>query len=167
MERWSGIMRRVLNGITCILILLLAACGEESLGETSPHADPTPIATQHAPSTAATSTEPSPRPTEQRYPDIIDVQLTRNEDGTFDFAVTVSSPYDTPERYADAWRVVAPDGNVLAERELLHDHANEQPFTRTLANVTIPDDITIVTVEGRDQEYGYGGQTMQVTIPPP
>jgi hypothetical protein len=45
-------------------------------------------------------------PDEQRFPDIVDVAVTA-EGGTFRFDVTVSSPYDTPERYADAWRIVA------------------------------------------------------------
>jgi len=35
-------------------------------------------------------------------------------------------------------RVLAPDGAVLGEHTLLHDHANEQPFTRTQPNVIIP-----------------------------
>lgn len=102
---------------------------------------------------------------EQRYPDVLDVVLTPQDDDTFNVAVTLSSPYDSPSRYADAWRVLAPDGSVLGERILLHDHANEQPFTRSLSPLTIPEGITEVTVEGRDQEYGYGGKTVTLEVP--
>jgi hypothetical protein len=46
-----------------------------------------------------------------------------------------------------------------------HDHAAEQPFTRTQTGVEIPGDVTTVTVEGRDTENGYGGTTRTVQIP--
>jgi hypothetical protein len=100
---------------------------------------------------------------DQRFPDVVDA-AARSDGDAWSFEVTVSSPYDTPERYADAWRVVAPDGTVLGVRELLHDHANEQPFTRSLTGVEIPDDVATVTVEGRDSEYGWGGDTVTVTL---
>ena len=100
---------------------------------------------------------------DQQFPDILDVVVTPQGD-TFRFDVTVSSPYDTPERYADAWRIVAPDGTELGVRELTHDHAAEQPFTRSLADVVIPPDVTEVTVEGRDLVNGWGGGTSTVTI---
>ena len=49
-------------------------------------------------------------------------------------------------------------------RELTHDHAAEQPFTRSLTDVVIPPDVTEVTVEGRDLVNGWGGGTSTVTI---
>ncbi len=102
---------------------------------------------------------------EERLPDIEAVELTPAGDGTFDVSVTVSSPYDTPEQYADGWRVLAPDGTVLGEHQLLHDHASEQPFTRAQSGVAIPADIDEVTVEGRDLVNGYGGGTVTVPVP--
>jgi hypothetical protein len=94
----------------------------------------------------------------------VDVVVAAGNDG-FAFDVTISSPYDTPQRYADAWRVLAPDGTVLGVRELLHDHAGEQPFTRSLDGVTIPPGVPQVTVEGRDLVNGWGGTTMTVDLP--
>ena len=122
-------------------------------------------ATTTQPSTAPTSpaTSVATSPDEQQFPDIVDVAVTTEGD-TFRFDVTVSSPYDTPERYADAWRIVAPDGTELGVRELTHDHANEQPFTRSLSGVEIPPDVTTVTVEGRDLVNGWGGGTQTLTI---
>ena len=113
-----------------------------------------------------TSSVPAPAtvvPDEQRYPDIVDATVSPT-DGGWRFDVTVSSPYDTPERYADAWRIVGPDGTVYGIRELTHDHAAEQPFTRSLDGVSIPDDVTSVTIEGRDQRYGWGGATVDVVL---
>lgn len=110
-------------------------------------------------------TTPAENPEEQLYPDVVDVEVTRSGDGSYRFDVTISSAYDTPERYADAWRVKGPDGTVYGVRELLHDHASEQPFTRSLDGVEIPADVTAVTVEGRDLENGWGGATVEVEIP--
>jgi hypothetical protein len=100
----------------------------------------------------------------QRFPDVLDVEVRRAGE-TYEFEVTMSSPYDTPERYADGWRVRGSDGTVYGEHELLHDHAAEQPFTRTQTGVAIPDGVTEVIVEGRDGRFGYGGQTVTVSLP--
>lgn len=98
------------------------------------------------------------------YPDVVDVSVNGG-DGEYGFDVTLSSPYDTPDRYADAWRVVGEDGVVYGVKELTHDHASEQPFTRSLRGVEIPDTVNSVVVEGRDQVYGWGGATVSVTLP--
>jgi hypothetical protein len=76
----------------------------------------------------------------------------------------MASPYDTPSRYADGWRVMAADGTVFGVHSLTHDHAAEQPFTRTQSGVEIPDDIDTVIVEGRDISSGFGGATVTVTL---
>jgi hypothetical protein len=104
---------------------------------------------------------------EQRYPDVIDAEATRSDDGTWTISATLSSPYDTPERYADAWRVLGSDGTEYGLRILLHDHANEQPFTRSQSGIAIPDSVDIVTVEGRDLVHGWGGTTFDLTLPDP
>lgn len=100
-----------------------------------------------------------------KFPDVIAVKVTPRGDDRFDFDVTISSTYDTPQRYADAFRILAPDGAVLGERVLLHDHADEQPFTRDLYGLKLPRGLRGVTVQGRDLKHGYGGKTMDVAIP--
>jgi hypothetical protein len=102
---------------------------------------------------------------QQKYPDVVAAKVTPRGGDRFDFDVTISSPYDTPKRYADGFRVVGPEGKVYGERKLLHDHADEQPFTRDLYGVTIPAGIGTVTVEARDQSYGYGGRKLKVRVP--
>ena len=79
--------------------------------------------------------------------------------------MTISSPYDTPRRYADGFRVKTPGGEVLGERKLLHDHQDEQPFTRDLYSVKMPRAVKTVVVEARDRKYGYGGKAMEVALP--
>lgn len=113
----------------------------------------------------STGSGPSSAAADQGFPDILEVKLTPRGGRTFDVDVTVSSPYDTPERYADGWRVLSPQGEVLGTHELTHDHQSEQPFTRTQSGLTIPEPTTQVTVEGRDHRYGFGGQTATAPVP--
>ncbi len=145
--------RRIISSAAILLIAAhLVACADGA-----PGSDLATVTPQAAVASTATMGE-------QRHPDILDVTLARSNDGAFTVTVTVSSPYDTPERYADAWRVLTPDGAVLAVRELTHDHAAEQPFTRSLSGVHIPADVTAITVQGRDLVYGYGGRTVTVEV---
>ncbi|WP_300318812.1 hypothetical protein [Accumulibacter sp.] len=50
----------------------------------------------------------------QKYPDILAAKVQSRAGNRFDFDVTVSSPYDTPQRYADAFRVRGANGRVYA-----------------------------------------------------
>jgi hypothetical protein len=102
---------------------------------------------------------------QQKHPDVVAAKVQARGAETFDFDVTVSSPYDTPQRYADAFRVLDKDGVVYGERILLHDHAGEQPFTRDLYGVKIPRGVRSVVVQGRDRKFGYGGKTVEVALP--
>jgi len=101
----------------------------------------------------------------QKFPDVLAAKVRAAGPDRFDFDVTVSSPYDTPQRYADAFRVSGRDGTVFGERILLHDHAGEQPFTRDLHGVQIPRGVRQVVVQARDQRHGYGGRTVEVNLP--
>lgn len=92
------------------------------------------------------------------FPVVLDVTASTDDGSSWRFSVTLSSPYDTPQRYADAWRVLDPNDAELGIRVLGHDHANEQPFTRSQSGIAIPDDATVVYVEGRDQANGWSGQ---------
>ena len=111
--------------------------------------------------TTATAADPS----QQKYPDVVSAKVQPRGTDTFDFDITVSSPYDTPQRYADGFRVTGRDGTVFGERKLWHDHAGEQPFTRDLYGVKIPRGIRAVVIQARDQKHGYGGKTVDVPLP--
>jgi len=103
--------------------------------------------------------------TVQKFPDVLAARVQARGHDVFDFDVTVSSPYDTPQRYADGFRVSGKDGTVFGERKLLHDHAGEQPFTRDLYGVRIPRGVRMVVIQARDQRYGYGGKSIQIFLP--
>ncbi|WP_260295060.1 hypothetical protein [Sedimenticola hydrogenitrophicus] len=102
---------------------------------------------------------------EQQFPDVLSTKVRATSSGMFNFDVTISSPYDTPSRYADGFRVTTKDGEVLGERKLWHDHQSEQPFTRDLYSVKIPSNVKTVLVQARDQKYGYGRQIVEVGLP--
>ncbi len=99
------------------------------------------------------------------FPDVLSAQVKARAPDTFDFDVTMSSPYDSAQRYADGFRAMGPDGAVLGVRKLLHDHASEQPFTRDLYGVKVPQGVRVVTIQGRDKVNGWGGKTQQVPLP--
>ena len=102
---------------------------------------------------------------DDRFPSVLEVAAEPTGERTFTFAVTISSPYDSPERFADGWRILTPDGETIAEHTLLHDHAAEQPFTREQTDVEVPSGVTEVMVEPRDSENGYGGRKGRVELP--
>jgi hypothetical protein len=114
---------------------------------------------------AGTALAPPSAGNEQRFPDVVAVKVRASGGSLFDFDVTISSPYDTPRRYADGFRVYTSDNLVLGERKLLHDHQDEQPFTRDLYAVRIPPALKKVLVQARDQKYGYGGKVIEVVLP--
>jgi N-acetylmuramoyl-L-alanine amidase len=98
------------------------------------------------------------------YPDVVDVTPLADGEG-YSFIVTMSSTYDSVERHADAWRVIGDDGVVYGMLEFAHENSTEQPVTRSLDEVVIPDTVNSVTVQGRDLVYGWGGKTVEVDLP--
>lgn len=80
------------------------------------------------------------------------------------FAVTVEHTDSGWDHFANKWDVLTTDGTIVASRELLHPHENEQPFTRSLQNVELPAGTKEVDVRAHDSVHGYGGQTVRVSI---
>jgi len=71
------------------------------------------------------------------------------------FSVTLSHGDTGWDDYADGWRVETPGGEILGTRELLHPHVEEQPFTRSLSGVAVPEGLTEVVVRARDSVGGW------------
>ncbi len=157
---------RLVRRLLAIGALLAVAACSDATEDAGPGVDMPDETTTLPDAVGATSTvaaEPVDEISSQQFPDVIDATATFDGE-TWTIAATLSSPYDTPERYADSWRVVGPDGTVYGERFLTHDHANEQPFTRQQTGIVIPDDVDVVTIEGRDQQYGWGGGMFELTL---
>lgn len=96
--------------------------------------------------------------------DVIEVSLRQAADGTYTFSVAVAHGDTGWDHYANRWQVLGPDGAVLGERVLLHPHENEQPFTRSLSGVVIPDGIEEVTVRAGDSVHEFGGIALVVDL---
>ena len=92
--------------------------------------------------------------------DVVQVSVTAADIGIYRFDVTVQHGDTGWDHYADKWEIVAPDGKILGTRKLLHPHVNEQPFTRSLSGVKIPDNIQQVSVRAHDSLHAYGGRVM-------
>lgn len=97
--------------------------------------------------------------------DVLEVRVMSEAAGTWRFDATVAHGDTGWDHYADAWEVVAPDGKVLATRTLAHPHEAEQPFTRSLGGVFIPDDVDEVRLRAHDSTHGYGGAEVIVDLP--
>ena len=98
--------------------------------------------------------------------DVVDATATQDSSGTWRFRVTVAHEDTGWDHYANRWDVVAPDGTVLGTRVLLHPHETEQPFTRSLSGVEIPEGISEVTIRAGDSEHDYGGKEVKVQLEP-
>lgn len=96
---------------------------------------------------------------------MVDAVVEAAGDGTFTVSATVSSADTGWDKYADAWEVRAEDGTVLGVRELLHPHVDEQPFTRSLSGVEIPDGVARLTLAARDTVEGFCGDVFEVAVP--
>ena len=69
---------------------------------------------------------------------IENVVATADGQGRYRFEVTLAHGDKSWDHYADVWQIETLQGEVLAQRVLLHPHISEQPFTRSLAGVQLP-----------------------------
>ncbi len=84
--------------------------------------------------------------------------------GTWRFNVTLSHPDTGWDHYADGWRVEAFDGTILGTRELLHPHVDEQPFTRSLSGISIPEGLSSVNVRAKCSKDGWSKEVISVPL---
>ncbi len=97
--------------------------------------------------------------------DVLDATIESTGDATWRVEATVRHADEGWDHYADAWQVVGPDGGVLATRELHHPHESEQPFTRALTGVRIPEAVERIEVRARDSVHGHGRETVTIDVP--
>lgn len=96
--------------------------------------------------------------------DVLEVDVSCSGE-TCRFSVTVTHADDGWDHYADKWDILDAEGSVIATRELAHPHVDEQPFTRSLGGVDIPEGLDGVTIRAHDSVHGYGGGELAVEIP--
>lgn len=84
---------------------------------------------------------------------------------TCTFRVTLEHADEGWHHYADRWDVLTLDDRLLKTRVLHHPHVNEQPFTRSLSGVAVPEEHKQVKIRARDSKHGYSKQEFIVDLP--
>jgi hypothetical protein len=95
---------------------------------------------------------------------IVDVEVTNNND-SYRFDVTLRHDDAGWDHYADGWEVLSPEGKILGKRVLAHPHVSEQPFTRSLSGVRIPQGLTTISIRAHDSVHGYNKEVFEVSLP--
>lgn len=99
-----------------------------------------------------------------KYAQVRQVELRESGDRVYHVSVTLRHADSGWDHYADLWQVVDDEtGEVLGERRLAHPHTNEQPFTRSLSRVEIPEGVEVIRIRAKCNQHGYEGK--QVRIP--
>ena len=83
---------------------------------------------------------------------------------SWSFSVTLRHADTGWDDYADGWRVVLEDGTELGLRVLYHPHVTEQPFTRSLGGVSVPEGVDTVYIEARTNVDGWGAARLPVSL---
>jgi len=96
--------------------------------------------------------------------DVVEVKVNDDGKNLFSFTVSVLHRDSGWEHYANKWDVVDEAGTILGTRTLYHPHVDEQPFTRSLSGVEIPEQVKTVTIRAHDSVHGYGGKTISVEL---
>lgn len=92
------------------------------------------------------------------------IDATVNCQASCTFSVTLKHEDTGWDHYANRWEILDLQGNVLATRVLHHPHVDEQPFTRSLGNVVIPEGTKKVIVRAHDSVHKES-KTFEVTLP--
>ncbi len=101
--------------------------------------------------------------------DIFDA-VAKLEKGIFSdsyaFDVTLEHNDEGWEHFADRWEVWTPDGKTqIAVRVLGHPHVDEQPFTRSMSGVDIPEGLSQVLIRAHDLKHGDSSKTLLISLP--
>lgn len=95
----------------------------------------------------------------------VETATAHRSGGSWTISVTLSHPDTGWEHYADGWRVLDMQGNELGLRVLSHPHVREQPFTRSLSGVQIPEGTTQVQIQARCLTHGWAQARYTLTLP--
>ncbi len=95
--------------------------------------------------------------------DVLDATAT-NSGGSWTVSATVAHADEGWKHYANTFQVMAMDGTIIGTRVLVHPHVDEQPFTRSLGGVLMPEGTTQVRVRAGDLVHGYGGKEVVLEL---
>ena len=93
-------------------------------------------------------------------------RLVYRDDGRWDIYVAVRHNDEGWNHYANVWQVVDADtGKIIGERILAHPHDTEQPFTRSLTGLVIPEEVRNIRIRARCNLHDFGGKEISYKIP--
>ena len=90
--------------------------------------------------------------------DVVKVKTSQDERGNWTFHVTVRHTDTGWKHYANLWEILSEKRELLATRVLAHPHEHEQPFTRSLFDVSLPKETKVVILRAHDSVHKYGGK---------
>lgn len=98
--------------------------------------------------------------------DVIAATARQAADGSWSFEVTMRCDDRGADYFCDRFEVLTPTARVVGVRRLLHDHTDEQPFTRDLQGVHVPDGFPRgVLLRGHHNIRGYDGAALKLELP--
>lgn len=96
--------------------------------------------------------------------DILAAEFQHRGDNHWSVKVTLEHDDQGWNHYADKWRVVDGKGKVIGNRVLHHPHVDEQPFTRSLDDITIANATSIVYIEAHDKVHGWTRKRLKIDL---
>lgn len=91
--------------------------------------------------------------------------VAKTDENTYRFDVTLKHEDTGWQHYANKWEVISLSGKVLGTRILYHPHENEQPFTRSLSGVNIPQGQHRVIIRAYDSLHGLSSNEFSLELP--
>lgn len=98
-------------------------------------------------------------------PEVTDVAVSK-AGMVWNVSVTLRHDDSGWDHYADGWEVLDAQGQRLGYRKLLHPHVEEQPFTRSLSGVVIPDGTREIFIRTRCSQHGWDSALTRVELKP-
>ena len=96
-----------------------------------------------------------------------DVQAAtaRKTGNSWQISATIKHGDEGWKHYANSFQVLTMEGKVLGTRVLYHPHVDEQPFTRSVANVQVPVGVTEIIIRAHDSKHGDGERIFKLKLP--
>ncbi len=89
--------------------------------------------------------------------------VAKEQNQSYWFEVTIKSPDEGCDQYADWWEIIDEQENMLYRRILMHSHVSEQPFTRSGGPLKLAPDKVII-IRAHMNNLGYGENVMKGSI---
>ena len=94
--------------------------------------------------------------------DVLSAEVEHAGGDLYRFKVTVQHEDEGWNHYVDHWLILDKDEQLIVVRKLMHPHVKEQPFTRSLSYIGIPDAVTEVIIRAHCSVDSYSGKDMSL-----